>query len=401
MRRRALVAFLSVATVSGLVALTARLDGWFRWTRGSATPGGLVGDRRQELVVYTYDGFVAKGGLGPEIFPLFEKRCDCRVRALPVGDGQQILARLQLDFERGTPVAQVVIGLDQPAFNRARPWLKRWGGWRPSAWRRIRREVRPDGAGEDGGSDGGGDGDKDGFLPYDYGFFAFMADTRHLARQAGTSAGALSGMPPPAFPRSFRDLLGPSWKRGLLLEDPRTSTPGLAFVLYADAIQTRALTGESAAKKTPDLRAFWRGFRGQWLTLAPGWDQAYGLFLGEQAPLVWSYTTSQAYHEEHGDLTHRYRAVLFDEGQPIQVEGAALIRGSESVLARRFLDFLLSREVQERIPLHSWMYPVREATTLPASFEHLPYPKKVIHLPSDPATIAAALRRWSGGVEGG
>src|SRR5206468_2130798 len=113
------------------------------------------------------------------------------------------------------------------------------------------------------------------------------------------------------------ELSAPAWKRKLILEDPRTSTPGLDFVLYA-----RAALGERA-------REFWRGLRGQWLTLAPGWDAAYGLFLKEEAPLVWSYTTSQAYHEEHGDAAgenRRYSAILFEEGQPIQVEGAALVK---------------------------------------------------------------------------
>lgn len=391
--RRALVAFLRVATVSGFLVLTARLSGW-SWppgkARGRSGPGG---DPRRELVIYTDDSFVARDGLGPEIFPVFEKTCGCRVRALPLGDGGQILTRLQLDSEGGRSIAQLVVGLDPPAYRRARPWLEGWGSWRPPGWDRIRLEVRREGI-------------EDGFLPYDYGFFAFMADTRRLVDPTGPSVGKFSW----SIPRSFRELLGPRWRRSLLIEDPRTSTPGLAFVLYA---QTLLRGNAGRVEVPPSMPIFWSAFRNQWLTLTPGWDQAYGLFLDGEAPLVWSYTTSQAFHEENGDLAHRYRAIVFDEGQPMQVEGAALVRPTgalespaasespESGLARRFLGFLLSPEVQAKVPLHGWMYPVREGITLPASFERVPYPARIVRLPESPAAIAEALRSWSRGAEGG
>ncbi|MCM2278735.1 MAG: thiamine ABC transporter substrate-binding protein [Oligoflexia bacterium] len=312
-----------------------------------------------ELVIYTYDSIVARGGLGPEIFPRFEKRCGCRVRALSSGDGGQLLTRLQLDAERGKPTAHLALGLDEALFERARPWLAEWGKWKPAGWDRLLRELKP----------------REGFLPFDYGYFAFMGD------REGLSGGQ--------FPKSLKELLDPKWRRKLILQDPRTSTPGLAFVLYA-----RAAGGEGFLSK----------FRGQWLTLAPGWDQAYGLFLRKEAPLVWSYTTSQAYHEEHGDPAGRYRALLFEEGQPIQIEGVALVKGTptsprQEALRREFLEFLISPEVQELVPRKNWMLPARVGTRLPASFEKLPRPRKIVRLPVEAHEIERVLEEWRHGVE--
>lgn len=308
----------------------------------AAVPSALCAapDPVPEVVLYTYDSFVAKGGLGSQIFPLFEKKCGCRVRALPSGDGAQVVNRLRLDTERGKRVADVVIGIDQSTWERAKPYIKNWGGWVPKGYRRLPAETRV----------------AEGFLPFDYGVFAFMGDRKALEK---------SKLSPPT---RLQDLLETRWRRNFILQDPRTSTPGLAFLLY-----TRKILGEG-------WRAYWAQLRHQWLLLAPGWDQAYGLFLKGEAPLVWSYTTSQAYHEEHGDRSdheRRYHAILFVEGQsfqPLQVEGAALVQDSK--LARAFLEFLISPEVQERVPRHQWMLPVLTDVALPRSFSIIPHPKK-------------------------
>jgi thiamine transport system substrate-binding protein len=216
-----------------------------------------------------------------------------------------------------------------------------------------------------------------GFLPYDYGVFAFVADTRELARKK---------LP---LPRSIQDLLATSWHRNVILEDPRTSAPGLAFLTY-----TRQVKGEGVWE-------FWKQFRSQWLTLTPGWDGAYSLFLRAEAPLVWSYTTSQAYHAEHGDKEGRYRAIVFDEGNPIQIEGAALVRGWSGddpeafVRARSFLEFLISDEVQALVPRKNWMLPVIRKTPLPPGFLNLPQPQKVLKADMQPQESREMLQQWS------
>jgi thiamine transport system substrate-binding protein len=332
---------------------------------GVAGEAAAAATGQPELVIYTYDSFVAPGGLGPEIFPLFEKICGCRVRALASGDGGQLLSRLQLDAERGKPGAQVVLGIDQELWERAKPWLGSWkegtASWTPRGYGDLIPEVKIEA----------------GFLPFDYGVLAFMAD-----RQALKEAGL-------APPTRLSELLKPEWRRQILLQDPRTSTPGLMFLLYSNEL-------------LPD---FWPRFRGQWLALAPGWSQAYGLFLKKEAPLVWSYTSSQAYHEEKGDdpANRRYEAVLFEEGQPLQVEGAALVasatQSADSLkLARSFLEFLLTPEVQEKVPRKNWMFPVLKPelkkVKLPPSFENLPRPRKIVRLRKSAEALKETLTRW-------
>lgn len=319
----------------------------------------------RELVIYTYDSMVAKGGLGPEIFPLFEKKCGCRIRAVAAGDGGQLLNRIQLDAQRGKPVAQVVLGIDQQLWDRARPFVESWpGDWTPKGYKELEPQLTVE----------------RGFLPYDYGVLAFMADQQALDKL---------GLP---APRSIRDLLKPEWKRRFILQDPRTSTPGVAFLLYANQVW-----GEG----------YWKNLKSQWLAILPGWDQAYGLFLQGEAPLVWSYTTSQAYHEENGDTAgpkRRYRAVVFEEGNPVQIEGAAIVKGTAAdparlKLSRDFLEFLLSAEAQDRIPRTNWMFPVKSGK-LPASFTNLPRPAKIVSFKMKANEITEALSRWKAQVEG-
>ena len=321
--------------------------------------------QQDEIVIYTYDSFVAKGGLGPEIFPLFEQKYGIKIHAIASGDGGQLISRLQLDFERKKPVADVVLGIDQHLLEKAAPYLEhQWDrGWIPKNLDKIVDDAKFKATG---------------FVPYDYGIFAFIADTDALAKH-GLS-----------IPTRLSDLEASVWKRNLILEDPRTSTPGLAFLLY-----TQELHGD-------DTVAFWKKFHSQWLTLTPGWDQAYGLFLKGEAPLVWSYTTSQAYHREHGDTKGRYRALIFEEGNPIQVEGAAIVRGlslHDQRNAQLFLEFMLSSEVQKLIPQKNWMFPVVKDTKLPPSFEELPRPKKVFQIRSSAKQVSDALKMWSRAVQ--
>jgi thiamine transport system substrate-binding protein len=317
-----------------------------------------------ELVIYSYDSLVAKGGLGSALFPLFEKKCGCKIRALPSGDGGQLLSRLQLDQRRGKPTAHVVLGLDQQIWERAKPLVEDWKDWEPQGYRNLEIRVEK------------------GFLPFDYGAFALMADTKKLAEER---------LP---IPKSLADLTKPEYRGKIILEDPRTSTPGLAFLLY-----TRDVLGKGAS-------AFWERFRGQWLTLTPGWDEAYGLFLKGEAPLVWSYSTSQAYHREHGDSDKRYQAVVFAEGQPVQIEGAALVKGAfkteeEKKLAWAFLDFLISREAQELVPRKNWMLPVLKGTTVPESFTQLPKATKLHGTRRSASESREALAQWANALHMG
>ncbi|MFW6181852.1 MAG: thiamine ABC transporter substrate-binding protein, partial [Spirochaetota bacterium] len=132
------------------------------------------------------------------------------------------------------------------------------------------------------------------------------------------------------------------------------------------------------------------------LTIAEGWDAAYGLFTSGEAPMVLSYTTSPAYHVEYEETT-RYRAALFEEGNYRQIEGMGILRGAKHRdMARKFIDFSLTVPFQEEIPLTNWMFPVNPDVELPDSFAYAPVPDKVLSLDSDliDRNQARWINRW-------
>ena len=319
-------------------------------------------DLRPELVIYTYSSFMAPGALGAAIFPLFEKKLNCRLRVVGVSDGGQLLTVLDLDQRRKKRGAHVVIGIDQNLWARVQRWVESWDDWKPEGYSDLIPESQI----------------QSGFLPFDYAPLTFIADYQLLEKQ---------GLP---LPQSFLELQRPEWRRRFILEDPRTSTPGLVFLLYSHSI---------LKDKT---WFFWQQLRQQWLTLSLGWEGAYSLFSRHEAPLIWSYVTSQAYHEEQGDSLgdlRRYRALPLREGHPLQIEGAFLVKGafgleSERRLARKFLEFLISPEVQGWVPRKAWMLPVRKKTPLPSSFQNLPKILNRVALPTAPGQVEETLSRW-------
>ena len=113
--------------------------------------------------------------------------------------------------------------------------------------------------------------------------------------------------------------------------------------------------------------------------MSPGWSSGYGLFTKGEAPLVSSYTTSPAYHVEYGE-GDRFKAVIFEEGHVMQVEGAGITAGTKNeTYAKMFIEFLISDEAQAAIPLTQWMFPVNKNVELPDSYKTAsPIPAKTL-----------------------
>lgn len=345
--------------------------------------------RASELVVYTYDSLAAKEGLGPLVADAFKKQTGSTVKFVSVGDAGQLLSRVQLDAERKKPTAHLVLGLDQNLFPRMREFLEPLDPSREAPFMKfIDREWWL----------------ADAFVPFDYGVLAFVADTKKL--------------PVSDFPKKWADLTKRKFKKALLLEDPRTSSPGFGFV-WGSVHAAAAAAGESfppvsttedhpaTAKKTKEnFVEFWSDLKSQWLTLAPGWSSAYALFLKEEAPLVWSYVTSEAYHrmmKGEAAETGRYRAVIFEDGHPVQLEGAAILKNAPGgarmkKLALKFLETLTSEEIQLRIPETQWMMPTRLATKLPPAFQALPAVNKRFSLGATREKLDEVLTDWSAAV---
>ena len=293
---------------------------------------------RPVLTVYTYDSFVSDWGPGPAVEKAFEAVCGCDLELVGAGDGAALLARLRLEGARTK--ADVVLGLDTSLTGAARAT----GLFAPHSVAAAYDLPIP--------------WDDDVFVPYDWGWFAFV-------HEAGLEA-----------PANFRELADSDLK--IVIQDPRSSTPGLGLLLWVKAAHG-ARAGE-----------IWEGLADNIVTVTRGWSEAYGLFLDGEADMVLSYTTSPAYHLiAEGDAGKA--AAIFEEGHYMQVEVAAKLAGTEQPeLADRFLQFMVSDAFQAIIPTTNWMYPaVMPEAGLPEGFETLPRPAKSLLLPE---AAAAALR---------
>jgi len=168
-------------------------------------------------------------------------------------------------------------------------------------------------------------------------------------------------------PKSLDELVNGDPAQKIVLEDPRSSTPGLGFLLWMKAVY-----GEGAAEQ-------WKKLQPRILTITPGWSEAYGLFTKGEAPMVLSYTTSPAYHMV-AENTPRYQAAAFSEGHYLQIEVAGLIEASpEKALAQKFLGFMMTPAFQDIIPTTNWMLPAGATdTALPEAFGKLVAPGKTL-----------------------
>lgn len=296
-----------------------------------------VDSRSREIVVYAYDSFVSEWGPGPELKRLFEEKTGYSLTLVSCGDAAEVLSRAVR--EKMNPRADILVGIDNTLADRARS-ADILAPYRPAdAEKTVPSELVF----------------TDDWLltPYDWGVFAIIHDTE-------------SGVEPPA---SLEELTSEKYRGKIILMDPRMSTPGAGFLAW-----TIAVYGER-------YEEYWRRLKENILTLAPGWDAGYGLFVAGEAPLVISYTTSPAYHLEY-EQTERYKALVFPEGHIRQIEGAGMVKGAKNKKgAQAFLDFLLSPEAQNVLPRTQWMYPVNASVPLPESFSVSPKPVRILTLP--------------------
>jgi thiamine transport system substrate-binding protein len=308
----------------------------------------LAAQERPELVIYTYESFIAEWGPGPAIAENFEAVCGCDVRFVGAGDGAGLLSRLKLEGARTE--ADIVLGLDTNLTAEATatglfaphgvevPELDL-----PVAW------------------------DDPVFLPFDWSYFAFVYDQEK--------------MPDP--PGSFEELIASD--ADIVILDPRSSTPGLGLVMWVKA---------AYGVRAPEI---WHGLEDRIVTVTPGWSEGYGLFLDGEVDMALGYTTSPAYHliaEE--DATKR--AAIFEEGHYIQVEVAAMTAATDQPeLARAFLEFMLTEGFQGVIPTTNWMFPAKApADGLPEGYAGLAMPAKALLFPPEEAAALreAAIGEW-------
>jgi len=299
------------------------------------------------LKIYTYDGFAAEWGPGPALKAGFEAICGgCIVEWIAADSSIGTLRRVQLEGD--TTEADIIVGLDTAISGEARATglfadhgLDLTGLTLPEPWTDAQ------------------------FVPFDYAHFAFVYDSDSVATP----------------PKSFEELIALPDDFKIVVQDPRSATPGLGLVLWIAA---------AYGDRAPEI---WAGLKPHILTVTREWSESYNLFLQGEADMALSYTTSPAYHiiAEGDDTIH---AALFDEGHLAQTEVAGILKSSDKQeLAQKFLAYLTSVAGQKEIPSTNWMFPVVDlGADLDPAFATLPQPAKTLVLTDE--QIAANSQRW-------
>ena len=294
------------------------------------------------LTVYTYESM---GWIEDSVISEFEDMYSVDVKVVKLGDGGNVLSRIKL--EKRNPKADVVIGLDQSLVVEA---VKNdlLISYKPLNASKIENQDIVF--------------NQNYFVtPYDYGAIAIIYDPERLD----------------TTPKTFEDLT--KMDKSLIIQDPRSSSTGQAFLLW-----TIAIYGE-------DWKEFWKELKPAILTVTTGWTDSFSKFEAGEAPMMVSYATDGAYSYEYYEST-KYKALIPEEGGYVQVEGAGIVKGTKNEeLAKRFIEFLLMDEFQKKVPLNQWMFPVTNVE-LPESYEYALKPEKILTIESE--EIANNLNKW-------
>ncbi len=309
------------------------------------------------LVVATHDSF----SVSDEVLAAFQADSGISVQFLSLGDAGEALNKLILS--KDAPLADLFYGVDNTFLSRALDA----GIFLPYAsplLAQIPDEYKLD--------------PENRLLPVDYGFINLNADRGWFAEK---------GL---AIPSTLEELSQPEYKGLLVVENPASSSPGLAFLLA-----TIAHFGEDG------YLDYWQALRENDVLVTDGWSSAYydnfTVGGGGDRPLVVSYTTSPPADVLFaGDGRTEPASVNVNPpgGTFRQIEFVGIVAGTKQTdAAQKFVDFLLDKPFQEDIPLQMFVYPVNSGAALPdlfVQFGETPNDPAVI----DPAAIEANREAW-------
>ena len=300
----------------------------------------------EKLTIYTYDSFVSEWGPGPIIEKIFEEKYNADVDFVAVDSAATLLNKVILEGD--TSKADIVLGLDMNLFDLAEQSELFTTHNMNDINNLINLPLK---------------WESNKFVPYNYGYFSFVYNEANLATP----------------PKSMDELINSTNAR-IVIQDPRTSTPGLGLLTWM-----KALYGNNAGKE-------WKKLNKKIISVTKGWTDAYyNFFMAGEADMVLSYTTSPAAHimfEERYDIL----ATTFEEGNYITIEFAGILNNSQNKdLANKFLNFMLSEEFQSVIPSTNIMYPITNIKDLPEAFDKLDVPN---FIQMDPKEINKNKEKW-------
>lgn len=298
------------------------------------------------LTVMTHSSFA----VSEEIVKSFETANNVTVNFVQSGDAGETLNKAILT--KDAPIADVLFGVDNTFLSRALE-AGIFESYASPLLSDVPAEFKLDSSNQT--------------TPIDFGDVCINYDKSYFAEKGLT------------VPQSLEDLSKPEYKDLLVMENPATSSTGLAFLLA-----TRAHFGE-------DYVGYWKDLRENGLVVVDGWETAYYTnFSGSSGrgaqPMVVSYGSSPAAEVVFAEtpLDDAPTASIIGPDTCFrQIEFAGILKGAQNKkLAEKFIDFMLSTDFQNDMPLQMFVYPVNQNATLPEAFV------KYSQAPSQPAVLS-------------
>ena len=330
---------------------------FFLITACASQPTSTASAEPQTLTIMTHDSFAISEG----VVKLFESANNAKVVFLQSGDAGAMLNKAILT--KNAPLADVLFGVDNTFLSRSLE-ADIFEAYDSPMLQEIPDEFKFDSSNH--------------ALPVDYGDVCINYDKLYFAE---------NNLP---IPQSLEELTKPEYKGLLVMENPATSSTGLAFL---------AATISHYGDAFPD---YWRALKDNDVVVVDGWETAYYThFSGSSGhgpqPMVVSYATSPAAEVVFAEtpLDDAPTASIIGPDTCFrQIEFVGILNGTDQqTLAEKFVDFMLGKQFQEDMPLQMFVYPVNPNAALPDEFT------KYAQAPDQPAVsspdeIASNRDRW-------
>jgi thiamine transport system substrate-binding protein len=311
----------------------------------------------QTITIMTHDSFA----VSEAVVKSFEDANHAKIVFLQSGDAGAVLNKAVLS--KNAPLADLLFGVDNTFLSRA---LEEdiFESYESPALREIPSEFKLDPSHR--------------ALPVDYGDVCINYDKAYFADKDL------------AAPQSLEDLTKPEYQGLLVVENPATSSTGLAFMLATVAHFGDAFTG------------YWQALKDNGVVVVDGWETAYYTnFSGSSGngpqPMVVSYGSSPAAEVIFAETPlddAPTASILGPDTCFRQIEFVGILKGTKNrALAEKFIDFMLGRQFQEDVPLQMFVYPVNPNAALPDEFtKYAQAPEQAAAL--EPDVIAEKRDAW-------
>jgi thiamine transport system substrate-binding protein len=310
----------------------------------------------ESIVLMTHDSFA----VSEEVLAEFEAQTGVAVEVLLAGDAGAMVG--QAILTKDNPLADVIYGVDNTFLSRALD-AEIFIPYRTAGAAEVAADLLVPG---------------DPVTPIDFGDVCLNYDIAGLAD---------AGLPTPA---NLEELTDPAYSGTLVVQNPASSSPGLAFLLA-----TIAAFPEGSAY---DWKAYWTDLVANDVLVSDGWETAYyGEFSGGTGegtrPIVVSYASSPPAEVFFGELDEAPTGVVAD-GCFRQVEYAGILTGTEAEgAAQELIDFMVSPRFQEDMPLNMFVFPANRTASIPEVFlANTVIPANPTTM--DPETIEMNRERW-------